>query len=175
VKRICAAFLILVHGLFGGCKKESCDEVVPSVEIKDIQVSGTKTIMMLRVFDCDGDVGLAEGDTAGLLKFNAFVDIRPFRGGAWDNQTYDYINLSVQEILDSSGLIIGYDTLRDTTNFYYRVPVVNTNSRSDIYDADIDLDLGVRDFGFDTFRFEVFVRDKALRESKMVISDTRFR
>jgi hypothetical protein len=165
------AFLGLV---ISACKKEECDDVVPVVDIKEIVVSGGKTIMTLKVYDCDGDIGLNEGDTMGPLKYNAFIDIRPFSNGAWSTTTFDYINFTVEEILDTQGRVIAYDTIRDTTNFYYRVPVVNTNSRTLIYDAEVDFDLGVTDFGFDTFRFEVFVRDKDLHNSAVVQSETRF-
>lgn len=157
------------------CKKQECPEVVPSVSIKEINTLSNKTFITLHVYDCDGDVGLGEGDTAGLLKFNAFVDIRPYQDGNWSDKTFDYINITVLEILDAQGNIIGYDTIRDTTNFYYRVPEVAINSRSLIYDAEVDLDLGVQDFGFDTFRFEVHVRDKALHKSNVAVSQTRFR
>ncbi|MGY8952837.1 MAG: hypothetical protein ACKVJP_05680, partial [Flavobacteriales bacterium] len=94
--------------------------------------------------------------------------------GEWDKNTFDYSDMTITEIKDDSGIVVGYDTIIDVLNYYYRIPVVDNNSRSDIFEAKIELDLGTTFFGFDTFRFEGKISDKALNTSNTVISETQY-
>ncbi|MGB0403351.1 MAG: hypothetical protein ACPGEG_04585 [Salibacteraceae bacterium] len=159
--------------LFSACEKEQCDQEVPTVSFNEIRKSTTTTVVVLNVFDCDGDIGLTQDDVGGEFRYNAFIDIRPWVNGKWADDTYDYSDTTYTEILNDSGIVIGYDTIIDTLNFYYRVPVVENESRSDIYEAKIELDLGASFFGFDTFRFEARIRDRRLNESNVAESKTQ--
>ena len=166
--------IIFLFLAFGACKKESCDGNVPVATFDEVRNSSGTTIVVLGVLDCDGDIGLSETESTGDYKFNAFIDIRPFRNGEWDKNTFDYSDMTITEIKDDSGIVVGYDTIIDVLNYYYRVPVVDNNSRSDIFEAKIELDLGTTFFGFDTFRFEGKINDKALNTSNTVISETQY-
>lgn len=166
---------ILVLGMtLVSCKPESCEQYVPSAAFSEIKKGTTTTIIVLDVLDCDGDIGLEQSDTGGFFKYNALIDIRPWYNGEWADEVHNYVDTVLREIKNDSGLVIGYDTIVDTLNFYYRVPIVENNSRSKIYEAQIELDLGTSFFGFDTFRFEARVRDKSGNESKPAFSDTQF-
>jgi len=160
--------------LITSCKKESCENNIPVVSFKEVQRSLNTTVVVFNVIDCDGDIGLNQTDTTDGYRYNAFVDIRPWQNGDWADKTFDYNDTSYVEIKNDSGVVIGYDTIIDVLNYYYRVPVVENNSRSDIYEAEIELDLGTTFFGFDTFRFEVKMKDRSLNMSNTTLSPTQF-
>ena len=117
-----------------------------------------------------GDIGLSDNDTAGRNKYNAFVDIRPFINGNWANETANYVDSSIITAFNDS-IFVPVDTIYDTLNFYYRIPIVENNSISDIYDAEVELDVIASDFGFDTFRMEVKIRDHAFNTSNTVVTE----
>ena len=163
--------LIIVMVLFlVSCKKETCDEIVPAISLISVDRSATNTIIKVQVRDCDGDIGLSDNDTAGRNKYNAFVDIRPFINGNWANETANYVDSSIITAFNDS-IFVPVDTIYDTLNFYYRIPIVENNSISDIYDAEVELDVIASDFGFDTFRMEVKIRDQAFNTSNTVVTE----
>ena len=82
--------IIFLFLAFVACKKESCDGNVPVATFDEVRNSSGTTIVVLGVLDCDGDIGLSETESTGDYKFNAFIDIRPFRNGEWDKNTFDY-------------------------------------------------------------------------------------
>ncbi len=157
--------------VFYSCNKESCDEIVPAISLTSAERSNTNTLIKIQVRDCDGDIGLADEDTSGKNKYNAFVDIRPFINGDWAENTVNYLDSTVQFELDSANNFVAVDTLYDTLNFYYRVPEVENNSISDIYDAEIELNVIASDFGYDTFRMEIKIQDQSFNESNTVVTN----
>ncbi|MCB0480451.1 MAG: hypothetical protein KDC83_03420 [Flavobacteriales bacterium] len=159
--------------MFVACNKESCENPIPQISIKKIDLTSSSGLVTINVMDCDGDIGVQEQDTAGLYRYNAFVDIRPFFNGEWSQNVWNYVDTGYYEIINDSGFVIGYDTIIDTLNYYYRIPYIENNSRSEIYEAEVDLKLGTGYFGFDTFRFEIKIRDRALNESNTIISETQ--
>ena len=162
--------ILFLFFILGSCKKESCEGNVPVITFDEVRKSLSTTVVVLGVLDCDGDIGLNQEDNAGEYEYNAFIDIRPYRNGKWDDETFDFNDTTLIEIKNDSGVVIGYDTTINTLNYYYRVPVVDNNSRSDIYEAKIELDLGTTFFGFDTFRFEGRIKDRALNISNTAVS-----
>lgn len=169
-------FLSLLASLLilSACERETCEGTVPVISFNEVQRGVRTTKVILDVKDCDGDIGLTQADTSGLYKYNAFIDIRPWLNGDWAENVHNYIDTSYREIKNDSGVVIGQDTIYDTLNFYYRVPVVENESRSDIFEAKIELEMGTSFFGFDTFRFEARLRDQALNESNTALSATMF-
>ncbi|UTW64394.1 hypothetical protein KFE98_09710 [bacterium SCSIO 12741] len=165
------ALFVLALGLLS-CQKETCEDPIPSISFKEIERSTTNTIVKINTRDCDGDIGLTQADTAGEFKYNAFVDIRGFQNGKWNDTVHIFQDIRYVDILDDSGRVIGVEEIREELNYYYRVPVVDNNSRSDLYEAVIELDMGASYFGFDTFRLEVKIKDRALNESNTIISQT---
>ncbi len=165
------ALLILAASLFA-CEKETCDDPIPAISIKEIERSTNNTIVKINTRDCDGDIGLTQADTSDEYKYNAFVDIRGFQDGEWNDEVHVFEDIRYVDILDDSGRVIGVEEIREELNYYYRVPVVDNNSRSDLYEAVIELDMGASFFGFDTFRLEIYIKDRALNQSNTVISET---
>ncbi len=165
------AFIICWLVAILGCTKESCDEIVPAISLTSADRTTTNTIVKIQVRDCDGDFGLEATDTAGNNRYNAFVDIRPFLNGEWAKNTVNYIDSTIITKLDKDQQVIPIDTIYDTLNFYYRVPYVDNNSLSDVYDAEIELDVIASDFGYDTFRMEIKIRDQSFHESNTVVTD----
>lgn len=159
--------------LFGACQKEECEDPIPVISLEKVELNNSVPKVTFSVIDCDGDIGLEEADTAGAFQYNTFVDIRPFRNGAWDDEIWNYVDTSFREVFDSAGLVIRFDTIIDTLNYYYRVPFIDNNSRTEIYEAEVDLELGTSYFGFDTFRFEIYIKDRALNSSNVVVSETQ--
>lgn len=171
MKRLVVFTGLLVFALLQSCEKETCEEIVPAISLTSADRTATNTIIKIQVRDCDGDIGLAETDTAGKNKYNAFVDIRPFINGAWAENTVNYLDSTIRYQIDTAGVFIPVDTIYDTLNFYYRVPIVENNSISDVYDAEVELNVIASDFGYDTFRMEVKIRDQAFNESNTVVTD----
>lgn len=163
-------FLILLLASVA-CKKETCEEVVPAISLISADRTATNTIIKLQVRDCDGDIGLAEEDTAGPNRYNAFVDIRPFINGNWAANTVNFVDSVVITAFDTSNTFVPIDTIYDTLNFYYRIPIVENNSISDVYDAEVELNVIAADFGYDTFRMEIKIRDQAFNPSNTVITE----
>lgn len=152
------------------CKKETCEDIFPTISLTSADRTTTNTIIKIQVRDCDGDIGLNEEDTMGRNRYNAFVDIRPFVNGDWAAETANYVDSTVVTEFDGNNVFVPVDTIYDTLNFYYRIPVVENNSISDIYDAEVELNVIASDFGFDTFRMEVKIRDQAFNTSNTVVT-----
>ena len=89
---------------------------------------------------------------------------------SWANETANYVDSSIITAFNDS-IFVPVDTIYDTLNFYYRIPIVENNSISDIYDAEVELDVIASDFGFDTFRMEVKIRDQAFNTSNTVVTE----
>ena len=168
--RISAVLTVLSILFLVSCKKETCDEIVPAISLTSADRAATNTIIKIQVRDCDGDIGLNDEDTAGINRYNAYVDIRPFVNGEWAVEIANYVDSTVITAFDSGNVFVPVDTIYDTLNFYYRIPVVENNSISDIYDAEIELNVIAADFGFDTFRMEVKIRDQAFNTSNTVVT-----
>ena len=156
--------------LLGSCKKETCNEIVPVISLTSADRTATNTIIKIQVRDCNGDIGLNDEDTSGRNRNNAFVDIRPFVNGEWSAEVANYVDSTVITTFDDSNVFVPVDTIYDTLNFYYRIPIIENNSISDIYDAEVELNVIASDFGFDTFRMEVKIRDQAFNSSNTVLT-----
>lgn len=173
MKRFLFFALVVFFGILASCNKESCENPIPQLSIVKVDLATNSGLVTLKVLDCDGDIGLEAADTAGPYRYNAFVDVRPFFNGQWAENTWNYVDTSYYEIINDSGFVIGYDTLIDTLNYYYRIPFIDNKSQSQIYEAEVDLNLGTGYFGFDTFRLEIKITDRALNESNVGISETQ--
>lgn len=167
--------LIIVLFTLLGCKKETCDQNIPSITLNSADRNTNGTQIKIQVRDCDGDIGLEDADTAGAFRFNAFVDVRPFINGEWSEKLAHFLDSTVVTRTNSNGQLVPVDTLYDTLNFYYRIPAIDSRSRSTIYDAEVELNLTTSDFGYDTFRLEISIKDKALNRSNTVSTNRMIR
>lgn len=136
--------------LLSACRKEAAFSVIPSIEFRSLSIGGDSSKLILFFTDGDGDIGLAQFDTAGAFRFNCFVDVFRKTGNEWIKQDF----------------IIPY---------YYRIPVLKKSSKNKPLEGDIHIDLldFPPDLGTpekDTLKISVYILDRAMNKSNVVES-----
>ena len=140
--------------LLGACKKNKCEDNVPTIEFKEFEQYNKDSLKITIGFkDCDGDVGLSQSDTVAPYVdenyFNLFIDYFEMQHGAWVQV--------VPEFFD----------------FNYRVPYIDQQSRSKVLEGDIQVTL---EFYYsplsnaDSVKYHIVLKDRALQESNVVIT-----
>lgn len=142
------AALTLIFSLASSCTSESCDEPIPELTYESFlwleEYKGQLTYYMQ---DCDGDIGLAEGDTTGVhapgeeYEYNFKVEIFTKHNGEW--------------IKEESG----------GKGFSYRIPPLSQNGKDPILTGDIVVDMTILPLSSDTFKFVAFMTDQAFNTS----------
>tara|TARA_Y100000782_G_scaffold115587_1_gene160883 strand:- start:7678 stop:8169 length:492 start_codon:yes stop_codon:yes gene_type:complete len=150
------ALFALVGGILAfGCQKEECDDKIPSLKFESFAITDTGGVLTVSFKDCDGDIGLDEDDVDGvfapdsLYYNNLFIDRYVLVNGEW--------------VIDNG-----------SANLYYRIPVLDDGSTSsDVKEGDIEVyvaEAAYSQASADTFRFEIWIVDRALQESNHVHS-----
>lgn len=143
-------FLPLTGIFLTACRKDRTFSEIPSIEFRNLSIGGDSSKLVLFFTDGDGDIGLAQFDTAGTYRFNCFVDVYRKTGNEWIKQDF----------------IIPY---------YYRIPVLKKSSKNKPLEGDIHIDLldFPPDLGTpekDTLKASIYILDRALNKSNVVES-----
>lgn len=153
-------FLLLVAVVFVlSCRKPQCDENVPAIAYKDFLqyrdgqgklLDSAKIIITFK--DCDGDIGLEEGDT-----------LNPF-----DANSKYYYNFVLKYFEMVDGNWVGCDTC-----FRYRLPKLVPEGQSKILEGEIGMSIAPFYFNFlspnsDSIKYAVILYDRELHESNVV-------
>ncbi len=129
-----------------GCKKDDQFSEVPHIEYKDFVVTADSAFVLLDFTDGDGDLGLGDSDTAGEFRYNFFIKYFEKQNGTFVERQF-------------------------TPPFNYRIPVLN-DGKAKALSGEIRVSITpfYYDFlsDFDTIRYEIYVKDKALNESNHV-------
>ncbi len=161
--KIC--FLVLIPLLAASCRKPKCDEVVPAIAFKEFRqyknaqgntLDSAKIIVTFK--DCDGDIGLEEGDT-----------LTPF-----DTASDYYYNFTLKYFEMVNGAWKGCpDDKMDSCYFRYRLPKLTPEGQSKILEGEFGITISPFYFNFmspnsDTIKYEVRLYDRELHESNVV-------
>lgn len=151
--------------VFSSCHKTKDYPIEPVIEFKDLlkftDVNGIDTIVKLTLSftDGDGDLGYRKSDT-----------VAPF-----DPTSEFFYNFFMKIYYMDSG---AYKQILFPPDFppNYRIPAIESRDNSQATTGDILVDIKVKDLGLeiitprDTFKFEVYVSDRALHKSNTIIS-----
>lgn len=137
------------------CKKEDPTPVPPIIKFLDAQFSPDKTYTVVRFefYDEDGDLGLKQEENTGDQEFNLFIDYYEKQNGKWELIT---------------PLIIYNNTTSnfDTTELHLRIPFIENESKVAL-EGETEVKL-LYNFNADTFRYEMFLKDRALQSSNVI-------
>lgn len=159
--------LIIIVAVFSSCNKTKDYPVQPIIEFKELvglrNTDGIDTIarLTLSFTDGDGDLGYRKGDTAA-----------PFNPGS-----EFFYNFFMKIYYMDNGTFTEVPFLADFPP-NYRIPAIESNDHSKATAGDIIVDIeltGVENVTpRDTFKFEVYVSDRALHKSNTITSSEIF-
>lgn len=162
IPKISFIFLITLILITISCSKKEDFSDIPYIEFKSFyKLSNVNDIDSVGVIefsftDGDGDIGLSEWDSDPPYDFNLFITYFEKQEGefkeviltAYNNQTGEY----------------------DTINLDYRIPVINNTGQEKSLKGKIELELNINNpsSDYDTIRFDLFIKDRALHESNTI-------
>ena len=149
--------LILPGLLLSSCIKKEDYPDVPRIKFKDLSKIDNglgyddKGILTISFTDGDGNIGLADADTAppynpsGMYYYNFFITY-------FEKQNGEYVAVEIPF----------------TNNA--RIPLLNTSGYDKPLKGDISIELYINNFSsdFDTIRFEAFITDRDLNHSDTI-------
>jgi hypothetical protein len=136
-----------------GCKKEDPTPMPPEITFIDAQISGDNSysIINFEFFDADGDLGLYQEENTGEQEYNVFVDYYELNNGDLVPPAWEY----------------------HTQYFHVRMPYIENEAKLSLQ-GDINVHLFFNNFKFaqtaklDTFRYEIYIKDRALHSSNVI-------
>jgi len=150
--------LAIILWLLSSCQEKIEYPIEPEIAFQDYLylLNSDSTIdrglLILSFTDGDGDIGLVDDvDTIPPYDFNLFIDYYEFREGEW------------KQLVDpSSG---------DTINFNGRIPMLTPAGKNKNISGTIEDTLFLNLFSdYDSFRYEVYIKDRALHESNRIVT-----
>jgi len=144
------------------CKEKACEVKVPEISFESFFVTEeNEGILTINFNDCDGDVGLNDNDT-----------ISPY-----NIEGENYYNLDLIYHEKQNGIWVRFDSL--TPPFSYRIPVLNKDGSNTTLDGQIIVTLEpiyyVPIGNFDTIKFEIKLKDRALNISNIIETNEIFK
>jgi len=137
-----------------GCEKDDPIPTPPVITFLDAGLSPDSTFSIVRFdfFDADGDLGLLQDENTGDQEFNLFVDYFEKENGIW---------------VLKSPIITGNSAGGfDTTFLHLRLPFIENETQNELEgETSVNLFYGLNP---DTFRYEIFLKDRALQESNRI-------
>jgi hypothetical protein len=146
---------IAVVMIFSSCKIETCDELIPEIEFKElIVIDSIRATLIIGFKDCDGDIGLEPTDTLPPFDYNLFLEYYYLENGIW----------ILRDLSDES---------QGFSPFYYRIAPIENKASSDILEGEIEVALNGYNLEQstdrpDTIKFSIMLRDQALNNSNIV-------
>ena len=150
--------LITISFLFiYSCQKKQQYPLIPNIEFQSYSLLADArgvdtTLILIFSFTDDGDIGLGPGDTVspyvGQYKYDFFA--------AYYEVQYGKLTL-----------------VKTPTNFNQRLPLVTINGSNKNIKGTIQVNLPINDYNtskFDTIAFQVYIVDRALNKSNVVMS-----
>jgi hypothetical protein len=148
--KIALILLLLLGSTIYSCKKKDKYPPEPEITFKAFEKFGPDSAHLIISFtDGDGDIGLAQGDTAEPYLFNFYT------------KYFQKVN----------GIFIEKE-LAFPLNF--RIPILNSSKKSKSLEGDILITLP-EPYYFpnlkDTVQYEIYIKDRALHESNHIRTD----
>ncbi|PKP51613.1 MAG: hypothetical protein CVT95_00515 [Bacteroidetes bacterium HGW-Bacteroidetes-12] len=149
--------IIILLFLSFGCEKEDPTPVPPEITFLDGWFSPDQSFVTVRFefYDGDGDLGLKQFENLGNQEFNLFVDYYEKQNGIWVLKS-PIINFNVSE------------NKFDTTELHLRIPFIENEAKKPL-EGETEVKL-LFDFNADTFRYELFIVDRALHKSNTIVT-----
>jgi hypothetical protein len=153
---------------FSGCMKKEEFPVEPQIAfgsfVKIIDGSGidNRGVLEISYTDGDGDIGLSQGDTLPPYDYNFFMKYYEKQNGVFKEVFITYFNEYTQMI--------------DTLDMNARIPMLTPSGRNKAIKGIIQDTIFINNYDspYDTIRFEVFIKDRALHESNTIITPEIF-
>lgn len=152
--------LLMLVGIFASCQKESNFSEIPDLKFKEYRVTDTSLVITLEFTDGDGDLGLDDGDT-----------LSPFNPGSF---AYNNLFLYYQQKVNDSTFNYYLNNGTDTIRFWYRYKNITPVGQKKVLEGELIANLPAPYSipGIDSFRFEIFMLDRALNRSKSIFTPT---
>jgi len=149
--------IIILLLLSFSCKKEDPTPVPPEITFLDGWFSSDQSFVTARFefYDGDGDLGLKQFENLGNQEFNLFVDYYEKQNGIWALKS-PIITFNVSE------------NKFDTTELHLRIPFIENEAKKPL-EGETEVKL-LFDFNADTFRYELFIVDRALHKSNTIVT-----
>lgn len=149
--------IIITVFLVFGCQKDNPTPVAPVITFIDGNLSSDGSFANVRFefFDGDGDLGLKQFENTGEQEFNLFVDYYEKQNGIWVLKS-PIISFNVRE------------NKFDTTELNFRIPFIKNEAKKSL-EGETEVKL-LFDFNADTFRYEMYIKDRALQKSNTIIT-----
>jgi len=126
------------------------------VKIDDGLGYDNRGVIVFRYQDGDGDIGLESGDTIAPFDYNLFLSYFEKQNGVFKEVVLTYYNNELGRI--------------DTVNMNARIPVLTPDAANKSIEGSIYDTVFINNYSspYDTIRFEIFIRDRALNESNTI-------
>jgi hypothetical protein len=138
--------LVLTTVILFSCTKKECDGDIPTIQfLRFEQFEGDSAKMVIGFNDCNGDIGLGQGDSIEPYKYNLYMRYFEKQNGSWIELTP----------------LIPYN---------YRIPVLYDGTEDAI---EGDIEISMKSYynptsGFDTIKYQLYITDRMLNESNTV-------
>jgi len=156
MKRIVNITSLLLLGAIYGCLEEASFPDEPFILFESLTPASNQTdaLLVLGFTDGDGDFGLSEADLDDMIAIdplyanNVFIEYFEREGDEW----------------------VAYPT---EVPYYYRIPRITPSGQNPALKGEIRIDVLAYFNPFtenDSFRYEIFVVDRALNESNLLVT-----
>ena len=150
-----------------GCKKDEPESEAPIITFIDANLSSSETsaIINFEFFDKDGDLGLTQDENSGAFEYNVFVDYYEKINGAWQ--------LKSPIIIFDPDIKLPDGGTYDSASTNVRMPYLENEAQRTLQ-GDIRVSFLFDKIAFnetagpDTFRYEFYIKDRALQNSNVI-------
>jgi len=156
---------LLGTGFFSSCKEKEEYPDTPTIKFESFTrlynaAYGIydRGVLKISFTDGDGDIGLNQGETAPPYKYNLFIN---------------FMEVQNKDTIDVDLLSYNPNTQQyDTINHNARVPLLTPEGDVKAIEGTIEDTLFIYDFNstFDTLLFEVYLLDRALHKSNVILT-----
>jgi len=143
------------------CEKEEVEPTPPVINYINLQLSANNqfTKLTFGFYDADGDLGLKQNENTGEQEFNLFVDYYEKHNGSW--------------VLKSPLVTWNNNENKfDTVDLHLRIPFIDNKSGKAL-EGETEVDL-LYDFNAPSFRYEIYIKDRALHSSNTITTPEIF-
>lgn len=171
MKRITILIILFTIVIALSCKKEESAPQPPIIKFvsasytpKSADAFGYNTIKF-EFIDLNGDLGLRQEEDQGQFENNLFAEIYALEDGVWSKKT-PIVRWKIDLLHPDGGTY-------DTTIVRYRFPFIENESKEKL-EGDIVVDLVHNKdiIPYDSIRYEIYIKDRALQASNTITTST---
>jgi hypothetical protein len=161
-------FIVLLFLAFfqAQCSKDKTFPDIPEISLSEEQELNSPQQIIIEFTDGDGDVGFNDGDT---LPPNNFV--RDTINDTEGSLNLNYYNILLFTFAHIDG---NWEEIFPINPFHGRIPYLTPSGQNKALRGTISIDVNLSDSPFDSLRFEIELRDRALNSSNRIQTPTIF-